>query len=917
MMFKLNLWRSEFYMPNFRFSREAVVNFFAVLIFPFCILSLEAILFHLLMIVSNYLHATTIISIALFGIAFGGLISFYLLKLNRIFVLSVFSLIFFVSLGLSYFSIVRLDNFSFPWLLIIPFVSGSVIVSSVFSRADSHKIYFVDLTASAAGVIYPIITVSMFKSENSLLILSILPLIFLIIQMSVVKNLIMKITGIVIPAAGIGFIVWFLNMNMGIPREITVEDFNTKVLPFVTNPVSKSILDEVYKPDLAAGKMILVTDDPYKELMAKNVINQTKYYPFVMDLSVNYKPLLASEKNLKIYTEKLKEYTYLFSEDNLMGRVEYITKTELDFFYINNGAFYDRVLYGDRGEPRDIRFPNYMRDANVFIMGASADGIVNSLKWLPGKTRITGVEFNPIIHKTMMSGWYFEKSGRAYENTEIFQTEGRAYLKSTDETYDMITHMNNHAEHGAVCTLAPEYLHTVEGIKEMLLKLTDRGLLVYEEVLWSTRSDWAFYKFINTITAALLELGIQHPQNNIIVYKWDYWNYDNPGVRSVFIKRTPFTQEELDINMKLLMDQLQKSPSPLVSDRNILAFPGETIQSFTSSIIRGEVDSDLVQLPDYYWIDDFERDIHKFIDNNSDREFINSLYNIHPRQEITKGFDFVSTVWNYKNGKYVLKKNISETDKSRYMSLLDKTDYCYKMDITPVRDNMPFPFNVYKEKKEVIKLLKVAGLLSLIIFVPVMILIILRYSSHKLTLFNHTLFFIAIGFGFMLVEIVLMQFMQRFIGIPTYSVIVTLGALLFFSGVGSLISGLLHKRWIQASLFVIPVVILLYNLGLDYIFNYFAASSFNTRLAAGVAVIIPLSVLMGMPFPKAMEKIKKDITREYATLMYAISGAAGTIATTLALFLNVTYGFSFTFLIGMGAYLTGAFLLLAILKGDD
>jgi hypothetical protein len=80
--------------------------------------------------------------------------------------------------------------------------------------------------------------------------------------------------------------------------------------------------------------------------------------------------------------------------------------------------------------------------------------------------------------------------------------------------------------------------------------------------------------------------------------------------------------------------------------------------------------------------------------------------------------------------------------------------------------------------------------------------------------------------------------------------------------------------------------------------------------------MIPLSVMMGIPFPKAMEKIKKDITREYATLMYAISGAAGTIATTAALFFNVSYGFSFTFLIGMCAYIVGAFLLLVILKGE-
>lgn len=903
-------------MPNFRISREAIVNFFAVLVFPFCIISLEAILFHLLMIVSNYLHATTIISIAMFGIAFGGLISFYLLRFNRIFILSLSSLVFFFSIGLSYFSIVRLDNFNFPWFLILPFVSGSVIVSSVFSRADSHRIYFVDLTASALGVVYPIIAVSMFKSENTLLILSILPLIFLIIQMAVAKNIIIRIFGILIPSAAIAFILWFLNINMGIPREITVDDYNSKVLPYVIDPVAKGILDEVYKPDLVPGKMVLKTDDPYRELMARNIINKTAYYPFVMDLSVNYKPLLASEKNLKIYTDKLDKYTFLFSEDNLMGRVEYITKTDMDFFYINNGAFYDRVIFGDRGVFRDIRFPNYMKDANVFIMGASADGIVNSLKRMAGNTRITGVEFNPIIHKTMMSGWYFEKSERAYENTVIYRTEGRAYLKATDEKYDMITHMNNHAEHGAVCTLAPEYLHTVEGVQEMLGKQTERGLLVYEEVLWSTRSDWAFYKFLNTIVTALREMGIQNPEDHIIVYKWDYWNYDNPGVRSVFIKRVPFTAEESSKNMAILKELLEKKPSPLVSERNILAFPGIETCGFVSDIISGETGSPLVQLPDFYWIDDFERDILKHIDNPGDRDFINSLYNIHPRKEIARGFDFVSTVWNYKNGKYILNKEISESDRDRYMALLDNTDYCYNMDISPVRDNMPFPFNVYKEKKEVLRLLKIVGILSLVIFIPVMVLIVVRYSSHKFALFNHTLFFISVGFGYMLVEIVLMQFMQRFIGIPTYSVIVTLGALLFFSGIGSLMSSSWKKIWVHLVIFAIPAVIFLYNHFLDQMFSYFAASSFNVRLAAGVAVMIPLSVMMGIPFPRAMEKIKKDITREYATLMYAISGAAGTIATTTALFLNVTYGFSFTFMIGMCAYITGAVLLLIILKGE-
>ncbi len=902
---------------NARINKDTVINFFAVLIFPFCIISLETVLFHLLMIVSNYLQATTIISIAMFGIALGGLISFYLLRLNRDLILSLASIVFFLSIGLSYYGIVRLDNFNFPYFLILPFFSGSVIVSSVFSRADSHKIYFVDLTASAIGVVYPIVSVAMFKSENTLLMLSILPLLFLVIILFSVKNKILRYAGQIISAVVIAVICSFFYMNINIPKKISADDYKNKILPYVTIPLEQKILNEVYVEDTAGGKFDLKTDEPYKEIMARNIINKTKYYPFVMDLSRNYKPSLSAEKNLKIYTDKLSKYTFLFSEDNLMGRVEYITKTDIDFFYINNGAFYDRVVYGDTGVHWDLRFPNYLENANVFIMGASADGIVNSLKKLYGKTTIKGVEFNPIIHKTMMSGYYFYKSEKAYENTTIYKTEGRAYLKATDEKFDMITHMNNHAEHGAVCTLAPEYLHSVEGITEMLNKLTDRGLLVYEEILWSTRSEWAFYKFMNTVVTSLREMGIQSPENHILVYGWDYWNYQDPGVRSVVIKRTPFTETEKNKLNEFLMYFLNQKPSPLPSEKHIHAFPGRVIRGMIGDIITGKTGSDLIQLPDFYWEDDFEKNIFSYIKNPADRAFIESLYIHYPKREIEKGWDFVSTVWNYKQGRYVLKKDLKPADRERYTALLDETGYSYRMDIAPVRDDMPFPYNVYKEKKEVLRILKIVGLLSLIIFIPVLVLMIKKYSSHKLILLEHSLFFVAVGSGYMLVEIVLMQFFQRFIGIPIYSVIITLGALLFFSGVGSLISSGWGKKYIVSAVFAIPVVIFLYYHFLDGIFGYFAASSFNVRMAAGVALMVPLSLLMGIPFPKAMEKIKMKISNEYATLMYAISGAAGTVATTFALFLNVSYGLSFTFITGMAAYLAGAMLLLFILRAEN
>jgi len=894
---------------------EKVLNVMAVTFFPFCIISLEAVLFHLLIIVSNYMHATTVISVAMFGISLGGVLSFYLLRKRRFFFTSLAALIFTVSIPLSYFSIIRLDSFAFPWFLILPFFSGSFIVSSIFSRHNSHKIYFIDLTASAMGVLFPVFFVSLFKSEGTLIIMMLFPLLFLLFYMFKLSNVIARTvfqTFIIISIVAV-VLLWIMNVH--IPRAINGDEYRKKIKPVVTKRLEKYILRNVYKYDKGADVYRASTDDKYYLEMAKNIINKTNFYPFIMDLSCNYKPSYSAEKNFKIYTDKLQDYTFLYSKDSLVGRIEYITKTNRDFLYINNGSFYDRVIFREKGRVHDARFPNYLEDANVFIMGASADGIVKSIKVLPGTPRISGAEFNPIIHETMSQGYFYEKSEKAYDDTVIHRVEGRAYLRNSAEKFDMITHMNNHAEHGAVCSLAPEYLHTTEAIKEMVSKLTDRGLLVYEEILWSNRTEWFFYKFINTITHALREMGIERPLNHILVYKWDYWNYLKPSVRSIVIKRVAFTEEEKKKVMANLKYYMNDKKIPLMSSRQpILAFPGKIKKGFVGRIITGTFDENQIQFPDYIWHDEFENKVLKYIKNKKDREFVLSLYKKYPKRSYTKGFDFVSTVYNYRQGRYVLKRQLNRKKRERYAEILDHTSYSYKMNIDPITDDKPFPFNVYEKKKEIYGVLKIVGMLAMIIFIPVFILAIARSKSHGGAIARHTLFFSSIGFGYMLVEIVLMQFFQRFIGIPVYSVIITLGGLLFFSGLGSMMSSTWKRRTILLSVISIPLLIAVYFLFLDDVFKYLSVLPFDQRPLAVLALMFPLSFMMGVPFPKAMEQIKKDVSAEYATLMYAISGAAGTLATTTALYINVSFGFSFTFAAGMAAYTIGAVFLFFIFR---
>jgi hypothetical protein len=94
----------------------------------------------------------------------------------------------------------------------------------------------------------------------------------------------------------------------------------------------------------------------------------------------------------------------------------------------------------------------------------------------------------------------------------------------------------------------------------------------------------------------------------------------------------------------------------------------------------------------------------------------------------------------------------------------------------------------------------------------------------------------------------------------------------------------------------------------------FAKFSFTGKLFISSGLIFPLAFFMGMPFPHALEQIKKDISNEYATLMYGVNGALATLGVSLSYLVNVSYGMSATLLIGFATYLAALVLFFFIKK---
>jgi hypothetical protein len=84
----------------------------------------------------------------------------------------------------------------------------------------------------------------------------------------------------------------------------------------------------------------------------------------------------------------------------------------------------------------------------------------------------------------------------------------------------------------------------VEGTELLLNRLTDRGYICYEEILYGHKSEAFFKKFINTAKVALRNIGVTEPEKHFLIYRWDFGK-GGDAFRTLMIKKTPFTDADL------------------------------------------------------------------------------------------------------------------------------------------------------------------------------------------------------------------------------------------------------------------------------------------------------------------------------------------------------------------------------------
>jgi hypothetical protein len=259
----------------------------------------------------------------------------------------------------------------------------------------------------------------------------------------------------------------------------------------------------------------------------------------------------------------------------------------------------------------------------------------------------------------------------------------------------------------------------------------------------------------------------------------------------------------------------------------------------------------------------------------------------------------------------------------------------YAYNVAPVNDNAPFFFftlkagQILSEKglREGIDWKVNLGVLVLLLVLvislcAVFVFLILplawkggRPRQSPLPL----VYFVAVGLGYILVEIAFIQRFVLFLGHPTYALTVVIFLLMLSSGAGSLFSRIWLPRTEQGWLPLILVVVTLavYVGLLPSRLAEMVGFPFGLRLVVSGVLLIPLGFVMGMPFPTGLRALAAMPAPEFPASAdnfsasqnnaiewaWAMNAAASVLGSVLAMVIAIQFGLTITLACGAVAYL--------------
>jgi len=282
----------------------------------------------------------------------------------------------------------------------------------------------------------------------------------------------------------------------------------------------------------------------------------------------------------------------------------------------------------------------------------------------------------------------------------------------------------------------------------------------------------------------------------------------------------------------------------------------------------------------------------------------------------------------------------------------------YKFDVAPTTDDRPYFFDFFKWQAlpELLERRTLGGaalldwgyavLMATLVQASVLALVLIltpllwlgrhrpQAAAAALARWQIALYFLAIGFAFLFVEIASIQRFVLFLGHPVYAIPVVLCAFLFFAGLGSGFAPRLTARldalsppgalirfsggdgrclWavrvrhpaLALAVAGIVAAAVLHLVAVPPLFRWLMPLPDALKIAVSLVLIAPLAFFMGLPFPLALVRVAAA-RPGLVPWAWGINGCASVLSAILAILLAMSLGFSAVLLIAIGLYLVAA-----------
>ncbi|MDQ3737839.1 MAG: hypothetical protein M3337_01555 [Actinomycetota bacterium] len=186
--------------------------------------------------------------------------------------------------------------------------------------------------------------------------------------------------------------------------------------------------------------------------------------------------------------------------------------------------------------------------------------------------------------------------------------------------------------------------------------------------------------------------------------------------------------------------------------------------------------------------------------------------------------------------------------------------------------------------------------------------------------FGFFVYFTALGLGFMLIEISMIQRFALLLGFPTLSLSVSLFTLLLATGVGAGLSGAVRRlgRWaLPAVTAVLIVLAVIYIAVSDPLTEAALSWSQGMRIALVFALLFPIGLLLGVFLPTGMDAVVRatdtsgsDRDRSVAWC-WAVNGFFSVLGSSLTTVISMEFGFNRALVSGLVLYVVATAVMQA------